>query len=450
MTPRVAGSMLPRLLTIMGSGETAPTMAKVHREVVGHLDPGTARGVLLDTPFGFQTNAEQIANRAVSYFRESVGVEVDIAHFGSAADLSGPGGDRIVTSVANEGFVFAGPGSPTYALRNWSGTVLPSLLSERLALGGPVTFASAAALTLGAWTVPVYEIYKVGEEPRWVEGLDLLGPLGLQVALIPHYDNAEGGTYDTRYCYLGEDRLSEMEAELPEEAFVLGVDEHTALILELAEGIARVAGNGAVTVRAAGRSSTIAAGATVPLDGLVELAAELRSIGRSGGSASVGGTTGATGGDPSPAPAPPPVAHEVQGAGWATEEREHRFGTAVSPLRSSVRGYEERFAVALAERDAAAMADAVVGLQDELSAWEADTLQSDDLDRGRAASRYMLAELAKAAAIGVRDPALVVGPYVEAILSFRDSLRAEHRFAWADAVRDELVRLGVELHDGPE
>ena len=55
--------------------------------------------------------------------------------------------------------------------------------------------ASAAALTLGAVTIPVYEIYKVGEEPRWLEGLDLLGPAtGLRAAVVPHYDNAEGGT----------------------------------------------------------------------------------------------------------------------------------------------------------------------------------------------------------------------------------------------------------------
>ena len=56
--------MTPRLLTIMGSGETAPTMVKVHRSVVEQLGPGPVHGLLLDTPFGFQTNASEIAARA--------------------------------------------------------------------------------------------------------------------------------------------------------------------------------------------------------------------------------------------------------------------------------------------------------------------------------------------------------------------------------------------------
>jgi heme A synthase len=45
--------------------------------------------------------------------------------------------------------VFAGPGSPTYALRQWAGTPVPDLLADKLRTGGAVTFSSAAALTLG-------------------------------------------------------------------------------------------------------------------------------------------------------------------------------------------------------------------------------------------------------------------------------------------------------------
>ncbi|HXQ58498.1 MAG TPA: hypothetical protein VN799_00320, partial [Acidimicrobiales bacterium] len=203
-----AGGMLPRLLTVMGSGETAPTMIKVHRSVVQRLGPGPVHGILLDTPFGFQTNAPDIAARAVDYFRDSVGATLEVAGLRSAADLEPPGGDAVIARIAAAPLVFSGPGSPTYALRQWRGTLVPAVLAEKLALGGAVTFASAAALALGIVAVPVYEVYKVGEEARWVEGLDLLGALGLHVALIPHYDNAEGGTHDTRYSYLGEERLA--------------------------------------------------------------------------------------------------------------------------------------------------------------------------------------------------------------------------------------------------
>ena len=41
----------------MGSGETTPTMAKVHRELFDRLGPAPVPAVLLDTPYGFQANA---------------------------------------------------------------------------------------------------------------------------------------------------------------------------------------------------------------------------------------------------------------------------------------------------------------------------------------------------------------------------------------------------------
>ena len=90
----------------------------------------------------------------------------------------------------------------------------------------------------------MYEVYKVGADPVWAEGLDLLTPLGMTVAVIPHYDNAEGGSHDTRYCYLGEGRLEIMEAQLPPEGWVLGVDEHTACIFDFEAGTATVMGLG--------------------------------------------------------------------------------------------------------------------------------------------------------------------------------------------------------------
>ena len=56
----------------MGSGETAPTMAKVHRELISRMGPSPVPAAMLDTPFGFQENADDITAKAVDYFRESV------------------------------------------------------------------------------------------------------------------------------------------------------------------------------------------------------------------------------------------------------------------------------------------------------------------------------------------------------------------------------------------
>ncbi len=121
---------------------------------------------------------------------------------------------------------------------------------------------------MGHWALPVYEVYKVGADPHWLDGLDLLGVLGLDVAVIPHYDNAEGGTHDTRFCYLGERRLAVLERALPPEAAVLGVDEHTALVFDLAEGRADVLGRGGATIRKAGRSTVVPSGSSLTLTDL--------------------------------------------------------------------------------------------------------------------------------------------------------------------------------------
>lgn len=420
---------MTRLLTVMGSGETAPTMVKAHRAVVERLGPPPVHGLMLDTPFGFQRNASEIATRAVEYFHDSVGAELEVAGLRSAADLDGTKGDQIVARLAAASFVFAGPGSPTYALRQWRGSLVPTLLSEKLTHGGAVTFASAAALTLGAVTVPVYEVYKVGEEPRWVEGLDILGPLGLDVALIPHYDNAEGGTHDTRFCYLGEERLALLEQSLPDGAFVLGVDEHTALFLDFEASTASVAGRGGVTVRALGRSVRIEAGEELPIARLPDLA---RQVATGNAAASTGSTAGPATSSEAVTPSPAPPVRQA------------------TPLMESILRFEAEFRAAKAVPDPKGMLDAALGLEAEMWAWRADVNQSEDMDRGRAALRSMAADLAELAVGGARDPSEVFGPFVDLALELRDAARGDKRWADADRVRDRLVELGVEVHDGPD
>ena len=414
----------------MGSGETAPTMVKVHRTVVERLGPVRSVGVLLDTPFGFQMNASELSARAVAYFRDSVGADLQVAGLRSRADLEGTEGDAIVARLAAAPFVFAGPGSPTYALRQWRGTLVPSILAEKLELGGAVTFASAAALTLGVTTVPVYEVYKVGEDPAWAEGLDLLSPLGLPVAVIPHYDNAEGGTHDTRFCYLGETRLARLELELPEGAFVLGVDEHTALLVDLDAGTAEVMGRGGVTVRVQGRSARLEAGEHTTLERVTEMAHDL-AAGRSGRVAAAF--------DQRPSATP-----SASGQPTSGDDAQSR---GLPPLLTAIRAHEEEFRTARDNADPASMTKAILALDDELWAWSADTLQSDALDRGRASLRAMVEELGRLAEVGAQDPATVVGPFVDLALAMRDAARLERRYADADTVRDRLTSLGVEVHD---
>jgi len=420
---------LPRLLTVMGSGETAPTMVKVHRAIKDRLG-SDASGVLLDTPYGFQRNADDLSARAVAYFAESVGIRITPAEVRSSEDLEGAKGAALTSRVAAAPLLFSGPGSPSYALRQWKGTLISGLLSEKLALGGAVTFASAAALTLGQLTVPVYEIYKVGQDPYWLEGLDLMTDFGIPAVVIPHYDNAEGGTHDTRFCYLGEERLAFLEKEIPESSFVLGVDEHTAITFDLDSARATIAGRGVVTVRVNGRSEVLESDQVIETSLLVEIAEKL---------AHGTGPVAAAGQHPARTGAPP----ESRDSSADLQKQ----GT---PLLEAIRAQEARFKSARATADVSEMVSAVLQLNDELWAWVADPNQSDELDRGRAALRGMVVELGSLATDGTRDPAERFGPFVELLLQRRSQARDDKRFEEADAVRDQLASLGIDIHDTPE
>ena len=416
----------PRILAIMGSGEAAPTMAKVHRALFERFGDEPAPAVIIDTPYGFQENADELSARLVEFFRTNVGRPATVASVRSrnvdAATLA-----TAVARIREARYVFAGPGSPSYALRHWAGGPIPDALADKLERGGIVTMASAAALTLGLVTIPVYEIYKVGEEPHWLDGLDLLGrATGLRAAVVPHYDNAEGGTHDTRFCYLGERRLRILEAALPEGAFILGVDGHTALVLDLEQGTASVAGQGGVTVRVAGRSAVLPAGSEVAIDALAEIARQLAT----GGTVDVG-TEAAT-------------------AGGRRHHRRASSPRAVLPIRDAMAELEAAFVDGLTRGDVHAAVAALLELDEAITARLRAGEDSPDLDNARAIFRALVARLGEAAEVGTRDPRTVVAPFVTALLELRARARNDRDWATADLIRERLRAAGVEVRDTAE
>ena len=314
-----------RGLAIIGSGETSPTMVTVHRELIARLGLASPQAIVLATPYAFQENAADVSARTQRYFADSVGLQVRVAAGtspnadpGMAPPLIPPDDEdeaRQAAGIRAADWVFAGPGSPSYALAHWqAGPVAAGLRDRVLAGDGLTVLASAAAATAGRFTVPVYEIYKAGGAPRWLDGLDLFGPFGLTVALIPHYDNAEGGRYDTRHCYLGERRLAAMERDLPADAAVLGVDEHTAVLIDLRTSDVEIRGRGGVTVRRSGHSVVLPAGTRLSIAELRDLVQGIRRAaddgrGRAGGSdedAPGGGGAAAGGGETLNPPLPLP------------------------------------------------------------------------------------------------------------------------------------------------
>jgi hypothetical protein len=394
----------------MGSGETAPTMARVHRELIERLGASSVDAVLLDSPYGFQENADEISQRTVGYFR-NLQLALAVASWRTPHDVLAR--ERALARIDAADYVFAGPGSPTYALRVWQNSPLRDVLAGKLIGGGCVTFSSAAAATLGTVTVPVYEVYKVGAAPFWAEGMNLLAQIGLRAAVIPHYDNAEGGTHDTRFCYLGERRLRALESMLDTNMIVLGVDEHTAGVFDLDADTVTVLGRGALTVRRQAVSTVFASGHTVAIE-------ELRTIAAGGG-----------------------ATHDPVNAQPSTAE-----AAAPTPsLRAEADRLEHVFDSGLRARDVSAAVTAVLELEQAIVDWSADTEEMDGVEGPRALLRRMVTRLAELAVVGARDPREIIGPFVDMLLELREQAREQGLWTLADTLRDRLTAAGIEVRD---
>jgi len=324
------------VLALLGSGETGPGMTKVHRGLLTHLaDP---RAVNLNTPFGFQENVPQMTEKLLAYFSTSLHLDMTGLDLRSYADATPEQRQNFKDGVRRANYVFAGPGSPSYALRQWLPMNLTEDLTSVLAQGGVVCFSSAAALTLGHYTPPVYEIYKSGTGLEWLAGLDLMAAVGLDCVVLPHYNNAEGRDYDTSRCYIGERRLRLLEEMLPAGIGILGVDEHTAAVIDLATMTMSVRGKGEAHWRFEGKVTDFANGTEVPL---ADLGAQSRVL------------------EPVEALAPPATNVVDESEVIALRAAQDRLADALNVVRATARA-QGQYAIADEIRDALSAAGIVV------------------------------------------------------------------------------------------
>jgi cyanophycinase-like exopeptidase len=400
-------------IVIMGSGELTASMVEVHKEMMARLGPN-ASAAFLDTPAGFQLNADQISAKAVEYFRDKVGRPMTVASFKWRDALTALESEKAYLTLRQADFVLVGPGSPTYTVRQWESTPIPEILTRRIEEGGCFVAASAAALTIGLLTLPVYEIYKVGTELHWNHGINLLGRFGLNLVVVPHWNNAEGGTHDTRFCFMGESRFRALEAMLPEDAHVLGVDEHTACIIDLANNEARIRGVGGATLRRGGSELTLEKNAVVSLDDF-----KGRWLTRKG---------------------KPPAETPEEPAAATPDSRSDRFWVGIHALESG-------FQAAQVARDPERMSAAILELDRIIWRTSRDSEKEQFIPHARELLREWVALLGTSLSQRPRATDECLGPLVEELLKLRDELRRRKRWEDADALRDCLQRAHVVVED---
>ncbi|MCC6191542.1 MAG: cysteinyl-tRNA synthetase [Anaerolineales bacterium] len=255
-------------VVIFGSGETAPGSRGAYEWVFDQLQP-PLRLSLLETPAGFEPNSAQVAGRLAIFLEKQFSQrrpEVRVVPARARGTPFSPDSPEVVAPLAHANFIQMGAGSPTFAVRQLRDSLAWRLVQARHRLGAAVVFASAGAVAAGASVLPVYEIYKVGADLHWQPGLDFFGPFGLNLAIVTHWNNSAGGAeLDTSRCYMGQARFERLQALLPPATVVLGVDEVTALLLDLEAGSGRVAGPGGVSVLRGGQALRFEAGADFAL-----------------------------------------------------------------------------------------------------------------------------------------------------------------------------------------
>ncbi|HVO84969.1 MAG TPA: hypothetical protein VMU60_11145 [Syntrophobacteria bacterium] len=400
------------VIALMGSGELAATMVEVHKELLARL-PAPAKAIFLDTPAGFQLNVDQISARAIEYFHLHVRQPMTLVSFKGKGASPPYETEQAYQRLRQADFVLIGPGSPTYAVRQWRQTPIPEILMRRLEGGGCLVAASAAALTVGRFTLPVYEIYKVGEEPHWAEGMDLLRLFGFNLVVVPHWNNAEGGTHDTRFCYMGEPRFRLLESQLPADVRVLGLDEHTACLLDLEREEGVVRGIGRIALRHGGDEVIFEKGERFSFEIL------------RGGKVETGRKRSAPGQAPSL-----PVADSKEPSFW-----------------DSIHALEASFQHGLERHDPREATSALLDLDRIIWGAQQGLENPEFISQAREILRELIVVLGAELSATPKDKAGCLAPLVGELLRLRERFRQGRQWQEADAIRESLQRAEIVVED---
>jgi cyanophycinase-like exopeptidase len=264
-------SQQPGLVVLFSSGEAAASSQRIYNWLMQRLEP-PIRMVVLETPAGFQPNSALVAEKVADFIRHHLqnhDPQVTVVPARRRGTPFSPADAEIVAPLLQANIIFAGAGSPTYAVRQLQDSLAWHTLQARHRLGAAIVLASAGAIAASSQALPVYEIYKVGDDLHWCPGLDLFGPYGLSLAIVSHWDNKGGGAeLDTSRGFVGRARFDQLLAMLPQEVVVVGIDEHTALTLDLAAASCQVMGRGGVTICQGKEEQCFFDGDTFPITAL--------------------------------------------------------------------------------------------------------------------------------------------------------------------------------------
>jgi cyanophycinase-like exopeptidase len=170
-------------IAFLGSGETSLAGGRIFETLARSIHE-PLRIALMETPAGFELNSAQVVGKVGDFMKtrlQNYKPVVDVIPARKKNSAYSPDDPEIVRPLLHANIIFMGPGSPTYAIRNLKDTLTWDVIRARHRLGATLIFASAATISIGAHALPVYEIYKVGQDVHVVDGLDLFSDFGLWI-----------------------------------------------------------------------------------------------------------------------------------------------------------------------------------------------------------------------------------------------------------------------------
>ena len=259
----------PGIICLLGGGASIPASGKTHEYLAQQLPPNP-RVAILETPAGFELNSDIVAGKLGAFMQkrlQNYAPRIEIVAARKKGTPFSPDNHDIVAPILAADEIVLGPGSPTYGAKQLKESLALDYIKARQWQGGTLLISSSATLSFSQYTMPVYEIYKVGEELHWKTGVNYFADYGLNLTIIPHWDNNDGGVeLDTSRCYVGQARFNPLFEMLPADQTVLGLDDHTSVNLDFRSGIAAVVGAKSITILRAGASKVFNVGDQFPID----------------------------------------------------------------------------------------------------------------------------------------------------------------------------------------
>ena len=243
--------------------------------------------------------------------------------------------------------------------------------------------------------------------------MNILGHFGLNLVVIPHWNNAEGGTHDTRFCYMGEARLRQLEMLLPDDVSIFGLDEHTACLLDFEHDEAIIRGIGSVTLRHGGQERIFEKTERFPLQVLREGKVEAR------------------------------ISHTVP---ESLKQKPAEKANANS-FWDRVHAAEAKFYSSLKRHEIKETTNALLEMDRIIWQAQQDRESPEFISQARDTLRELIVSIGVKLDSAPRSRTDCLAPLIDALLDLRQKFRIEKQFDAADAIRRQLEEAGVVIED---